>query len=28
MFDTVYRDITPDLMRQREQLLAELAREV
>lgn len=28
MFDTVYHDITPDLVAQREQLLAELAREV
>jgi pyruvate dehydrogenase E1 component alpha subunit len=27
MFDTVYHDITPDLVRQREQLLAELAKE-
>jgi pyruvate dehydrogenase E1 component alpha subunit len=27
MFDTVYRDITPDLAAQRDQLLAELARE-
>src|ERR1700752_2672431 len=28
MFDTVYHDITPDLAHQREQLLAELAKEV
>ena len=27
MFDTVYHDITPDLAHQREQLLAELAKE-
>jgi 2-oxoisovalerate dehydrogenase E1 component alpha subunit len=27
MFDTVYHDITPDLVDQREQLLAELAKE-
>ena len=27
MFDTVYHDITPDLVHQREQLLAELAKE-
>jgi 2-oxoisovalerate dehydrogenase E1 component alpha subunit len=27
MFDTVYHDITPELARQREQLLAELAKE-
>ncbi len=27
MFDTVYHDITPDLVNQREQLLAELAKE-
>jgi pyruvate dehydrogenase E1 component alpha subunit len=27
MFDHVYHDITPDLLRQRQQLLAELARE-
>jgi 2-oxoisovalerate dehydrogenase E1 component alpha subunit len=27
MFDTVYHDITPDLAKQREQLLAELAKE-
>ena len=27
MFDTVYADITPDLQSQREQLLAELAKE-
>ena len=27
MFDAVYHDITPDLARQREQLLAELAKE-
>ena len=27
MFDTVYHDITPDLMAQRQQLLAELAKE-
>ena len=27
MFDTVYRDITPDLVRQREQLRDELAKE-
>jgi pyruvate dehydrogenase E1 component alpha subunit len=28
MFDTVYHDITPELARQREQLLTELAKEV
>src|SRR4051812_12783368 len=28
MFDTVYHDITPDLVHQREQLRAELAKEV
>lgn len=28
MFDTVYHDITPDLAAQREQLAAELARQV
>ena len=28
MFDTVYSDITPDLVNQRDQLLAELAKEV
>jgi pyruvate dehydrogenase E1 component alpha subunit len=28
MFDTVYHDITPDLLAQREQVLAELAKEV
>jgi pyruvate dehydrogenase E1 component alpha subunit len=27
MFDTVYHDITPDLVQQREQLRAELAKE-
>jgi pyruvate dehydrogenase E1 component alpha subunit len=27
MFDTVYSDITPDLVNQRDQLLAELAKE-
>jgi 2-oxoisovalerate dehydrogenase E1 component alpha subunit len=27
IFDTVYHDITPDLVHQREQLLAELAKE-
>lgn len=27
VFDTVYRDITPDLARQRDELLAELAKE-
>jgi pyruvate dehydrogenase E1 component alpha subunit len=27
MFDTVYHDITVDLVNQREQLLAELAKE-
>jgi pyruvate dehydrogenase E1 component alpha subunit len=27
MFDTVYHDITPDLVRQREQLRDELAKE-
>jgi pyruvate dehydrogenase E1 component alpha subunit len=27
MFDTVYHDITPDLAHQREQLIAELAKE-
>ncbi|HET7665254.1 MAG TPA: pyruvate dehydrogenase (acetyl-transferring) E1 component subunit alpha [Mycobacterium sp.] len=27
MFDTVYHDITPDLVRQRDELLAELAKE-
>jgi len=27
MFDTVYHDITPELARQREELLAELAKE-
>ncbi len=28
MFDTVYHDITPELVRQREELLTELAKEV
>ncbi len=28
MFDTVYHDITPDLLAQREQVVAELAKEV
>lgn len=28
MFDTVYHDITPDLVNQRQELLAELAKEV
>jgi len=27
MFDTVYHDITPDLAHQRDELLAELAKE-
>jgi len=27
MFDTVYHDITPDLLAQRDQVLAELAKE-
>ena len=27
MFDTVYHDITPELARQREELLTELAKE-
>jgi 2-oxoisovalerate dehydrogenase E1 component alpha subunit len=28
VFDTVYHDITPDLLAQREQMLAEIAKEI